>query len=159
MCKYDCGLLFIKYYTFKKIYTILSFSKLFSTAQLFTMSFSDKIPRLKSLPEWVGIPLPKSRDNVVPGAPDVYVITKILDHFSLFAQDVLDLEPRVPWINKTMKTCVLTPFKICHRPVKGEGKGINPLSNKRAITDQIYLQTKYSYIFTACVTDDDIHFY
>lgn len=36
-----------------------------------------------AIPEWVGIPLPESRDNVVPRAPDVCAIAEILDHSSL----------------------------------------------------------------------------
>lgn len=36
-----------------------------------------------SLPVWIWIPLPKSRDNMLPRAPDVNVITEILDHSPL----------------------------------------------------------------------------
>lgn len=36
-----------------------------------------------SLPVWIWIPLPESRDNMLPRAPDVNVITEIFDHSSL----------------------------------------------------------------------------
>lgn len=35
-----------------------------------------------SLPVWIWIPLPESRDNMLPRAPDVNVITEIFDHSS-----------------------------------------------------------------------------
>lgn len=38
--------------------------------------------------EWVWVPLPESRDNMVPCTPDVGAATEILDHFSL--DDVQD---------------------------------------------------------------------
>lgn len=44
--------------------------------------------------EWVRVPLPKCRDNMVPSTPDVNVIAEILDHFSLAdVQDGLNPEP------------------------------------------------------------------
>lgn len=36
-----------------------------------------------SLPVRIWIPLPKSRDNMLPRAPDVNVTTEILDHSPL----------------------------------------------------------------------------
>lgn len=47
--------------------------------------------------EGVRVPLPKSRDNMVPRTPDVCVITEILDH-SLLAdvQDGQNLEAQSP---------------------------------------------------------------
>lgn len=35
-----------------------------------------------SLPVWIWIPLPKSRDNMLPRTPDVNVITEVFDHSS-----------------------------------------------------------------------------
>jgi hypothetical protein len=32
------------------------------------------------VPEWVGIPLPEGRDNMVPRGPDVYIVREVLDH-------------------------------------------------------------------------------
>lgn len=46
------------------------------------------------LPEWVRVPLPKSRDNMVPRTPDVCAVTEILDHSSLSdVQDCRNPEP------------------------------------------------------------------
>ena len=87
---------------------------------------------MKLLPEWVRIPLPKSRDNVVPSTRDVDVITEILDHSSLAdVQDGLNLEPRGPWLrlHKEMKTWVLTPSKIWHSPVEEKRKSVTKSIN------------------------------
>lgn len=47
--------------------------------------------------EWVWVPLPESRDNMVPCALDVCVTAEILDHSSLaVTQDGLNPEPRGP---------------------------------------------------------------
>ena len=51
----------------------------------FTISIPDENTDHENItiPEWVWVPLPKSRDNMVPRTPDVCVITEILDHSSL----------------------------------------------------------------------------
>lgn len=84
----------------------------------------NKIFTLKTLtiPVRIGVPLPKSRDNMVPRTPDVCVITEILDHTALAdARDVLNPEPSV-WLYKKMKAWVLAPSKVWHSPEKVKRK-------------------------------------
>lgn len=55
-----------------------------------------------TIPERVRVPLPKSRDNMVPCAPYVCVITEIFDHSSL-AVEQESLKPK-PWGSFTVST-------------------------------------------------------
>lgn len=75
-----------------------------------------------ALPVGIGVPLPKSRDNMVPRTPDVCVITEILDHTALAdAQDGLNPELSVR-LYKKKKYWVLTPSKVWHSPKKVKRK-------------------------------------
>lgn len=113
----------------------------FSQCSIF---FTYTTNRAASLPERIRVSLPKSRDNMVPGAFDVCGVTKIFDHISATSvKDDLNPDTWGPfvWFCKITRSWKMTPSKYWDCP-ENEWKKYMKFNIRAAKIHQIHLWDK-----------------